>query len=267
MNTSPISEPFQMVAYGPEQWSTFCVFNGHAFPERLGSIVHSCSIRLALVLVARKDLLRGIADQRTLLLQEMSSSNRELYEMAAASSNVDTYAVSDGLDYLGPLYTFLMLVKSFLDVYAQLMGKLVADKVWTFGSAKINGQELSGGRIINWLQNSAPKHFEQRKVLAAVLTEHSKSWITATVDLRDKVTHYSDIPRFRQMALKLNRTQPFYDSNGVIPPILPNGTPLPNFTELVVDGIRSLVGQTVVHLPNVVLSEMDIEKLARIPKD
>lgn len=249
-----------LVFTGPELWSAHAVFNSNAFPDDLKSIVGSCALRAGLLLSLSGSLVRDIDLEWETLESELLADRGGLSD-AAIHSTVPYMAYSDGVQYLGSLYSFLATSKSFLDVYAMLLGKCIGRQLtWSFKKGRVDGADKSGGAIINWLRRSA-KDLVQAEELAAKLLTHSESWITSTVDLRDKIMHYSEIPGMTHLSVPLRRFRPIYDIGDRVLPALPDGEALPAFSSRVLDGVRRLVADTVLLLPGVKRELISPERL------
>jgi hypothetical protein len=82
--------------------------------------------------------------------------------------------------------SFLFQAKSTLDVFAQLVGHSFKFSITSYG----NG----GQKLINMLQS---EHYNKYRTDADYLIEifkSAKTWVDKLVEMRDDVTHYSDLP-------------------------------------------------------------------------
>jgi hypothetical protein len=113
-------------------------------------------------------------------------------EIAALTANhvgTDHDVVSNNPKIIYEVEAFLFQVKSTLDVLAQIIAMVYHLK-------EIHTYKDDGGSLINGLKISSSK--EQRNTplqLAAILERHQK-WVKDTIDMRDEVTHYSDLQGF-----------------------------------------------------------------------
>lgn len=240
-----------LVVVSPELWSAYAVFNANAFGENLSSIVDSCSLRLGMLVALSTNLSLDVERAWQILEAELRADRGGLSD-SVLQSEVPIVVYADGLHYLGTLYSYLSTVKSFLDVYALLMGKTIGRNLnWSFKRSRVAQDEISGGSIVNWLHRSAPKAFTSSRDLADAIEHHSRSWITETVHYRDTISHYSEIPRMRHMSVPLRRIRPIFDRSERILPALPNGQELPHFSNDTLEKLRGFVEDTVLYLPNI----------------
>lgn len=250
-----------LVIVSPELWSAYAVFNSNAFAEDLSSIVDSCSLRLGMLVALSNSLDIEVEREWQILEAELTADRGGLSD-SVFQGEVPIIAYADGLQYLGVLYSYLATVKSFLDVYALLMGKTIGRNLtWSFKKGRIGQDDISGGAILNWLHRSAPKTFTSSRHLADAIEHHSRSWITETVHYRDTISHYSEIPGMRHLSVPLRRTRPVFHRSERILPALPNGQELPYYVRHTLDKMRDFVRGTVVHLPNINMDHIHPDRL------
>lgn len=250
-----------LVVVSPELWSAYAVFNPNAFATDLSSIVDSCSLRLGMLAALSTSLSLEVEREWQILEAELEADRGGLSN-SVLESNVPIVAYADGLQYLGVLYSYLATVKSFLDVYALLMGKTIGRNItWSFKRGCVAQDDISGGPIINWLRRSAPKTLTSSGILAEAIEHHSRNWITELVRYRDIISHYSEIPQMRHLSVPLRRIIPIFDRNDRILPALPNGQELPQFSKDTIDKIRNFVGDTVIHLPGINIAHIHPARL------
>jgi hypothetical protein len=141
------------------RWSTLAVFNANAYPDDLHSIVTSCQLRLALLVANANALRREVSAALDYFQQELSTEDMVTMSNSARKVRLVAFAYSDG--YIGSLYSLLAVTRSFLDIYALLMSKLIDRRLtWSFGSKAVDGEPKAGGRMINWLRHSAPSNLD-----------------------------------------------------------------------------------------------------------
>ena len=250
-----------LVVVSPKLWSTYAVFNANAFPEDLSSIVESCSLRLGMLVALSTSLSLEVEREWQILEAELHADRGGLLD-SVLRSEVPIVAYADGLQYLGTLYSYLATVKSFLDVYALLIGKTIGRNLtWTFKKGRVAQDDISGGSIVNWLHRSAPKTLISSRILAEAIERHSRSWITETVHYRDTISHYSEIPRMRHLSVPLRRFRPIFDRSERILPALPNGKELPHYATDTLEKIRNLVVDTIAHLPSINMDQIHPDRL------
>ena len=252
MNNGNSPPEVRLVIVGEERWSTYGVFNANAYPEAVKYAVNSCSTRAAIFLVNVAVVQSEVTKDRLRFTQSLVRQREDLTRALTSRRDLNPVGYYDGLGYLTALYGCFLSLKSFLDVYSQLMAKLACPGVkMTFKKAKIGNLQLSGGTFINWLKGSAPKSFIKATALADLTYEHSKGWITSCVDYRDMLAHYSDIPGMRHMRLRFRTIHPVFDVTEIEEPRMPDGSPVVSYCTGLLERLRAYVSRSVVLLPNV----------------
>ena len=173
-------------------------------------------------------------------------------------------AYSDGLRYIAGLYGFVNAVKSFLDVYANLMGKLISPSSnWSFKRGNIEGKSLAGGKIIKWLDNCSPKNFPRAVDLARTTRLHSENWMTSLVSYRDDLSHYRDPIGFVHMHVPLRKEAPWFRENEISGPYMPNGETVEEYCSATVTRLSNYIRETVVMLPLINSKLISVERFLK----
>lgn len=86
------------------------------------------------------------------------------------------------------LESFLFQIKSALDVLAQIIGI-------TYGFS-ITSYSENGEKVIRSLKQNSPKELKNHASTLIKIIESRKNWVLDIVDMRDDVTHYSDLEGF-----------------------------------------------------------------------
>ncbi len=241
----------KIVMVGQERWSTYGVFNANAYPDGVGDVVTACGTRAAIFLVHMSELKSEVATDRLRFAESLESQRDDLTRALTGHSGPSPVGYFDGLGYLTALYGCLLSLKSFLDVYAQLMAKVILPRTsMTFKRANVGNVDLSGGKFINWLNRSAPSSFGKAAFLADLTKKHSNEWITPCVSYRDTLTHYADLPGIQHMSIRFRTIPPVFDFREIEEPTMPDGTPVVSYCGDILDKLRSYVQQSVVILPN-----------------
>jgi len=240
----------KIVITAPEREAALRVFNPNAFPNALASVVDACSLRFSLLtsqaVFLHEESNRDMANLELQLCHALSG----YADFAAAHSEV--IAVYEGIGLLRGLHGFLSTMKSLLDVYAQLCGKLIhSNQTWTFKRARVEGDELSGGKFINWLRCSAPNSYQSATQLAEVISAHSHQWITVSVKYRDAISHYSEIRGFRFACVRLSQSPPWFDPARIVPASMPNGQSVATYAVEIEANLRKFLHDTISLLPGV----------------
>jgi hypothetical protein len=116
--------PTQIIFVSSHLMSAQHVFNANAFPKELRTHIDACAYRLAVVFLHTKGLLEAIEKDHFELLEALE---RQEDIAKAAIKRLDLFFIarSDGLSYLSEMQNLLNAFKSYLDVYARLIGKLM----------------------------------------------------------------------------------------------------------------------------------------------
>ena len=180
--------PTQIVFVGTHRLNTYSIFNQNAFPDNTKVIVDASGLRLALFSLHFTSLSEAIQRDRT---EFIGALERQRQDMELALTNHPDHicvAMYDGLAYLSQMHSCLNTLKSFLDIYAKLIGKLIQPQnEWSFHKANIEGIKLAGGRLINALRNCSNTTYAND--LPTLTLTHSRNWITPAVTSRDKLSH------------------------------------------------------------------------------
>jgi hypothetical protein len=194
----------------------------------------------------RHAIQRDIVDFKNVIERQRDDLERAI----RSRPDLTSVAVYDGLAHLAELHSCLNVLKSFLDLYAKLAGKLVnPNNEWTFGKANVDGQEVSGGRLINALRNN--KQLSCFADFAVLTLDHSLTWITAAVKYRDQLSHRSDLDQMRHMQLPLHHTAPHIDFSELMRPEMPNGQDLEEYVDGLLKNLAAYVSESIAMLPNV----------------
>jgi len=158
-----------------------------------------------------------------------------------------------GMTYLASLHGVLYSLKSLLDLMCTLWAQLIDEnyRIRGFHKKKVNGKMISGGRLINWLRNSAPSSFQNAEKMASILEENSLTWITKAVIYRDTLVHTGQIEGILYLGVLLKNGKKEYSFEDIIMPEMPDGTLVKNYSRMLVDKTHSLFTDVMVLLPNV----------------
>lgn len=128
---------------------------------------------------------------------------------------------------------FLFQVKSSLDLLAQTLGCVIPplSSVRTFRSKMIDGVKQAGGTVISALLANG---FEK---LSDVFETHRKAWIQELVEMRDTITHYSQLRNFHSFI-----EEPYMGGGQVTIhyPTMPSGTRVDTYCQTVYDALLDL---------------------------
>jgi plastocyanin len=117
------------------------------------------------------------------------AEDEEIAGFTANHVGPDHDAVSNSPKIIYEVETFLFQVKSTLDVLAQIIGMIYHMK----GTRTYKDD---GDILIKNLKNNSSKEQGINAVRLATILEKHQGWVKDTVDMRDEVTHYSDLVGF-----------------------------------------------------------------------
>jgi hypothetical protein len=253
MKISAKSNHVSLIIVGAHRWETFSIFNGNAFPDSLRYGVDACGIRLSLCLFYTSAVSEEVSKDRERFIEALEMQRDDIKRgLSKKQNSLNLVGYSDGLGYMAATYGCLNAMKSFLDVYAQLIGKLILPSTnLSFKRRTIDGRKIAGGTLISWLRTSAPRTFHNAKDLADITTRHSIAWITEAVRHRDTLSHYADLKRMTHMHVPLEAKDPFYDPDNIVPPKMPNGVPLVEYCQSVLANLSGYLRESITLLPNI----------------
>lgn len=229
------------------------IFNGNAFPETFNKYSEVCANRLALFLFNLEEVKYALKASYEDFSWRLISKSNDLCAAAASRGDLKIIAYTDGLEYLTTLHFALYSLKSFLDVYARLICRLINSnaKPTEFHAKEVNGKRISGEKFVRWIENSSPSSYESKGKLIEVIYRHSNNWITEAVSYRDTLGHYGGIKNMVEMRLPLEKVKTFIDINLIEKPLLPNGEGLDTYLEKITADLGLFLDETIPLLPNV----------------
>jgi len=253
-----------VIITSPYRWETFCLFNANAFPANLGDNVNDCGLRLALCLYYTSLVSKEISKEREIFIKELDVQQADIRKgLSKRQDSLKFVAYSDGLQYLAATFSYLNAIKSFLDIYAKLMAKLISPSTnMSFKRKAINGGTIAGGTFINWLQNSAPKNFNKAKDLADITIRHSNEWITQSVKYRDTLSHSGDIVGMVHMHVPLHPKDPPYNYANIEFPKMPDGVLLIDYCQDILNRLIYYLEESIILLPYLDKALINPERLS-----
>ena len=202
--------------------------NVNAFPEAAHASVHAAASRFAMFHYQLKLLHVFLDESKERFVQHIREPKFELANLLSGDTRDRFVAKFDGIEVLTALNGLFYVLKSFFDVYAQLLCSLIAPhQSMSFKRRNIGTTNLSGGTFIRWLRTSCPASFANREGLASFIESESRQWITEAVAHRDTLGHYSDIEDVHALQVPLNRLahpdDPMYEPASLQSPRMPSG--------------------------------------------
>ena len=156
--------------------------------------------------------------------------------------------VSQSAAWRALFYGFLMSLRSMLDVMGSVWAR-VADPGTScrgFHKGRISADQVSGGKLINWLRQSCPAQFMAASAAADTIERNSREWITEAVAYRDAIVHKGDISGLTPLAVPLElefaasfarrgHLRQVYAENEIVTPKLPNGLGVYEYCRLTIE--------------------------------
>ena len=181
--------------------------NPNSVPQIAKSEFSAAERRLAIFLHHTKRMPNELEIARRDFFNHLAGNWVNYRAATRDKDHIEFVSYSDGLGYLSRLHSILYEMKAFLDLYSRFVVRLLSDKPGPngFNKAKIDGEELSGGRLINWLAGHTTEQLSTRNALVELFTRASREWITRAVHLRDELGHYRDLRGFKHMRISVTK--------------------------------------------------------------
>lgn len=180
-------------------------------------------------------------------------TNWTKYRDRILSVDFEVIAYADGQGYLARLHGILSEFKSFLDLFAHFLTKLVPSKndLHGFNKGKVKSHHVAGGKFINWLAGHGLERLANRELLVETFFTASRNWITEMVADRDTIVHYRDLPNFNHMQISLTSGPTQVQLESIRMPTMPDGKSMTDFAEELQDRLCTLISDIMPLLPNV----------------
>jgi len=253
--------PIPIFLIGPENWKASHVFNPNAFPKHVRNLVFSCMDCLSMFIFSVNQVEPNIKRDRKQFLDKLRTDRA--FDGFIPDPDKPCVIIYHNAKFLVALHLVLYSVKSFLDIYAQLASKLVVPKstIFGFNEGAVDGKQIKGGRLVNWLRESAPDTFTSAGTLASAIIAHVYLWIGETVDWRDSLIHHGEIPNLRPMVVPLQCEPRSVKTNHILLPQMPNGTDVVTYCNETRENLFRFIRETLVLLPNIDLRLVSLDGL------
>jgi hypothetical protein len=154
-------------------------------------------------------------------------------------------------------------VKSFLDIYAQLVSKLIDPNstISGFKEGIVDDQKMKGGGLIKWLTKSAPSTFTNASILASIIRNNSSLWVEEVVNWRNKLIHHGQIPNMRPMMVLLQCEPHKVEDHQVILPQMPNTKDVATYCNETRNNLFRFIRETLVLLPDINFDLVDFSTI------
>lgn len=234
------------------------LFNPNAFPGHVKTDALLCGDQLAILAHSVEIVMREPALDRSRLVQEIREN--KAFDSYSPRPDTPSVLILHNLNFVGGLNSALIAVKSFLDLYSKLVAKLLVPSASLFGFNKgpYKGRKLAGGRLLNWIEGSAPQSFERRDELITVLLRHIDLWVGQAVEYRDAAVHHGAIPRIEEAYVALDRPLDQIEESDVVLPRMPDGEPVSAYCETLLRHASEVAAETLRLLPHVDLALLSL---------
>ena len=239
------------------------LFNPNAFPAVIRGEASSCGDRLAILTHSVEIVVREPALDRSRLLKEIREN--KAFTGFTPSADKPAVLVLHNLAFVSGLYSSFIAVKSLLDLYSRLIARSLVPSASIFGFNRANykGRNLSGGRFLKWMEKSAPRSFDSRERLVAILLTHINDWVNEAVAYRDAVVHDGFIAGITEAMVPLDKALTELRETDVQLPMMPGEIAITDYCTRLVGSVRALISETLPLLPNIDLGLLSLEKVNR----
>ncbi len=184
------------------------IFNADAFGADLSENVNACITRMVIFRHSARDVCAQISKDFEIFEENLGKQVDDLANYAIKRPDLTIVCYHDNTHCITAIYSSLIYLKSFLDVYSILIVRsIIPGKKVFFSKGNVDEgfKNIAGGKLINWLRKSAPAQYKE---LSDVILEHSNDWINLAVKYRDTLVHYGDLQELHRMRVPLRPENP-----------------------------------------------------------
>jgi len=256
-----MKRPIPVLLLGPENWEASHVFNTNAFPKHVADLVISCMDCLSMFTFSISQVEPNIKRDRKGFLRGLRTN--KAFDGVTPDPNKPIVIVYHNAMFLVALHLVLYSMKSFLDVYAQLVSKLIVPNATVFGfnEANVDGKKIKGGRLVNWLIESAPNTYTNASSLASAIKDNVSSWIEEAINWRDKLIHHGEIPNLHPMRVFPQCEPHNVKTNDILLPQMPNGRDVITYCEETRKNLHQFIRETFKLLPDIDFSLVNLDAI------
>ncbi len=253
--------PIQIWILGQEYFQASHIFNSNAFPGRVKGLVIPCMESLSIFSFSVNQVRPNLEREKGDFLRELRRN--KAFDGYIPDPNNPSVFMYKNTRFPVVLYLVLSSMKSFLDVYAQLVSKLIDPNahIRGFNEAKVDGKSTKGGRLINWLTGSSPSTYTKSKELASVIKDNATSWMGEAINWRDNIGHDGEIPNLRPMMVPPQSKPREVEINHIILPQMPNERDVITYCEETRKNLYKFTRETFKLLPNIESSLVDLDAI------
>lgn len=227
------------------------ILNPNAFPQDVGKKVWACADRVALMRYSLQLIEREINNDLTRFVNELNTGKS--WEGFTPDPQMYCVATYHSMSFQAGLQSFFISTKSALDIYAQIVSKIIKPQSSLFGFNKgsFRGTRLVGGALLNWIEHNSPASYSNKKRLIGLLINHIDSWISTVVGYRDQIVHHGNINSLREMCVPLPKRPQQIRKDEIILPAIKDKGDLLKYCNHSLQSIYRMLKETIPLLPNV----------------
>jgi len=216
------------------------VFNENAYPVHLEKEVGFCGKKLSMFLYACRKYQVDIISSRDELSKEIIKNWAELNALSAEKTDFNFVIAHDDLPHDSSFYLVFYELKSFLDVFAKLLCKMLNEKVSpvAFKHGVVREKRYAGAGFPDWILKLRVANCRSKQELHDTIIRHSAKWITQAVDFRDTLCHHKEIDGYKPTYYLMPKHAASFDMDLFRLPEMPDGTRTPHY----VTAIRECLG-------------------------
>jgi len=267
-NPKLFGEMPRLIIASEETWSSFALFDPNAYPPKCRTLADLCAGQAALLFFHVGRIREVIRIDGVALTDLLSGRNGRRSPLEGYPGN-EIQAEHDSIALTVAVNGALAALKSFLDTFAFLISKLVGTGKHTdFGKAKVKGDSLSGGCIINSLRRNCPASYTRGGELADYIEEQSRTWIHRAVVFRDESLHAAGIKTLRKIRVLVGRRPGDAVFMLTLLPVVIDEIVVEDYFSTLVTNLRAFVQNVLRYFPEVTLDKLPGEQFGEfwIPK-
>lgn len=234
------------------------IFNANAFADTLNNEVTACVTRMVLFRHSVREVCKQVSGDIDRFSDVLRKNFISLKDSAIRNPDWNLVCYYDSTLYLSAIFSTLIYLKSFLDLYSVLISKsIIPSQRVLFSRSNVDGEIIAGGKLIKWLRESAPSGYTE---LSDIILGHSNCWIHLAVLYRNKLVHYGDLPKLQRMRVPLRPEDPPYSDLDIEPPKMPNGVAVVEYVLYLSRNIHKLLEETIPLIPNIDMGLVDFRE-------
>lgn len=242
------------------EWTNFRYFNSNAYPENVRYLVNSCWRRFSLILEYYKNMCSKKRQDTNKLLKFI---NYEITKIKFPNKDIFYEISFESIGYLSNLYMILFMIKSFLDIWTKVCVTLIDPKakIRGFHRAKIDNENITGGKFIHWLERNVPqtKNIES---LTKLVYDNVRTWINDTVKYRDQILHHGEVKNIRPIrAVIKEKPKNEYLEKDLIQASMPDSTSVLEYCRDVIIKLNNFIIESIKLMPNVNYEYLSLDPL------